>query len=330
MNARLLIDAILQQSTVLVAQLATSGGLRAPLAHIANEVFLDLARGLEAQGVSRKVSADMFGMALRAYIRKVQRLEESTTDQGRSLWNAVYRFLQESGVVTRDDVVRRFSRDDEVVVRGMLHDLTESGLVFVTGSGAHTSYRAATSDELARAHSADDGGADELLWAFVFSEGSVGIDRLRRLGGLATQDLESALDRLVARGLVARDDVAGEPRYSARTLSIPLGAQVGWEAAVYDHFQAVVRTITQKLASKLTADARDAVGGSTFTFEVWPEHPLEREVIGSLARFRRDYEDLRERVRAFNDSNPTPKRWNRVVVYGGQSVTEEEDGEGGT
>ncbi len=330
MNARLLIDAILQQSTVLVAQLATSGGLRAPLAHIANEVFLDVARGLEAQGVSRKVSADMFGMALRAYVRKVQRLEESTTDQGRSLWNAVYRFLQESGVVSRDDVVRRFSRDDEVVIRGMLRDLTESGLVFVTGSGAQTSYRAATSDELERAHRAGDGAADELLWAFVFSEGSVGFDRLRRLRGLTTQDLQSALDRLVASGLVARDDVAGEPRYSARTLSIPLGAQVGWEAAVYDHFQAVVRTIAQKLASKLTADARDTVGGSTFTFKVWAGHPLEHEVMGSLARFRRDYEDLRERVRAFNDSNPTPKEWRRVVVYGGQSVTDEEDADDGT
>ena len=85
MNARLLIDAILQQSSVLVAQIATSGGLRAPLAHIANEVFLDVARALEVQGVSRKVGADMFGMALRAYIRKVQRLEESTTETGLAL-----------------------------------------------------------------------------------------------------------------------------------------------------------------------------------------------------------------------------------------------------
>jgi hypothetical protein len=327
MNARLLINAILQQSTVLVAQLATSGGLRAPLAHIANEVFLDLARGLEAQGVSRKVGADMFGMALRAYIRKVQRLEESTTDQGRSLWNAVYRFLQESGVVTRDDVVRRFARDDELVVRGMLRDLTESGLVFVTGSGAQTSYRAATSEELARAQSVENGEADELLWAFVFSEGSVGLERLQRLGGIPTAELAGALDRLVERGVVTLEETAGEPRYSARTLSIPLGAQAGWEAAVYDHFQAVVKTIAQKLASKLTADARDSVGGSTFTFEVWPGHPLQGEVTGSLARFRGEYEALRERVRTFNDANPTPKRWNRVVVYGGQSVTEEEEDE---
>jgi hypothetical protein len=34
--------------------------VRAPLAHVANQVFLDLANELEAQGVSRKVSADMF------------------------------------------------------------------------------------------------------------------------------------------------------------------------------------------------------------------------------------------------------------------------------
>jgi hypothetical protein len=328
-NARLLIDAILQQSTVLVAQLATSGGLRAPLAHIANEVFLDLARELEAQGVSRKVGADMFGMALRAYIRKVQRLEESTTEQGRSLWNAVYRFLQDNGVVTRDDVVRHFARDDEVVVRSMLRDLTESGLVFVSGSGAETSYRAATSEELARAQSAGRGGIDELLWAFVFSEGSVGLERLQRLGGLPIAEIASALDRLVARGVVACEDVGGGPRYSARTLVIPVDAKFGWEAAVYDHFQAVVRTIAQKLSTKLTADARDSVGGSTFTFQVWPGHPLEGEVTGALARFRREYDNLRERVRAFNDANPAPKRWHRVVVYGGQSVTEEEEGEVG-
>ena len=229
--------------------------------------------------------------------------------------------------MTRDEVVRRFLHDDEVAVRSMLYDLTESGLVFVTGTGAQTSYRAATSEELARARSTIPGGDDELVWAFVFSEGSVGLERLQRLGGLATLELQNTLDRLVARGVVVREDVAGEPRYSARTLSIPLGAQSGWEAAVYDHFQAVVRTIAQKLGSKLTTDARDTVGGSTFTFEVWPGHPLAGEVTGSLARFRREHEDLRERVRAFNDANASPKRWQRVVLYGGQSVTEEEEGE---
>jgi hypothetical protein len=46
-------------------------------AQVAKQVFLDLTRELEEQGVSGKVSADMFGMALRAYIRKVRRLSEA-------------------------------------------------------------------------------------------------------------------------------------------------------------------------------------------------------------------------------------------------------------
>src|SRR5262245_31182851 len=82
MNAQVLVDAIVRQTTVLIAQLATSHGIRAPLAHLANPVFFDLSRELDAQGVSRKVSADMFGMALRAYLKKIQKLGESSTDRG--------------------------------------------------------------------------------------------------------------------------------------------------------------------------------------------------------------------------------------------------------
>ncbi len=72
-----LIHAIVRQTTVLIAQLATSGGWRAPLAQLADQVFQDLVTELERQGVSRKVSADMFGMGLRTYQRRVRRITES-------------------------------------------------------------------------------------------------------------------------------------------------------------------------------------------------------------------------------------------------------------
>src|SRR5678809_383281 len=101
MNVQLLIDSIVRQTTVLIAQLATSGGLRAPLSHVANQVFLDLAAELERQGVSRKVSADMFGLALRGYQRRIQRLTESSTDRGRSLWEAVLDYVSAGNVRTR-------------------------------------------------------------------------------------------------------------------------------------------------------------------------------------------------------------------------------------
>jgi hypothetical protein len=65
MNVRILIDGIVRQTMVLIAQLATSGGLRAPLAHVAGQVFLELSKELESQGLTKKVTADMFGMALR-------------------------------------------------------------------------------------------------------------------------------------------------------------------------------------------------------------------------------------------------------------------------
>ena len=50
MNTRILIDGVVQPTTVLIAQLATWGGLRAPLAHVAGQAFLGLAKELERQG----------------------------------------------------------------------------------------------------------------------------------------------------------------------------------------------------------------------------------------------------------------------------------------
>src|SRR5690606_12009703 len=117
MTLELLIHAIVRQTTILIAQLATSGGVRAPLAQIANQVFLDLVRELERQGVSRKVSADMFGLGLRTYRRKIRRLSESSTEKGRSLWEVVLEHIKQQQLVTRREVLIRFSRDDEAQVR---------------------------------------------------------------------------------------------------------------------------------------------------------------------------------------------------------------------
>src|SRR5258706_10994919 len=118
MNVQLLIDAIVRQTTILVAELATAGGARAPLAHVANQVFTDLAAELDRQGVSRKVSADMFGIALRSYQRKVARLRESSTVRGQSLWEAIYDFLTRRGVATRAEVLKHFNQDAEDLVSG--------------------------------------------------------------------------------------------------------------------------------------------------------------------------------------------------------------------
>jgi hypothetical protein len=146
LNLRLLIDGVVRQTTVLIAQLSTASGVRAPLAHVADQVFVELAREIEAQGVRRQVVADMFGMALRSYQKKMRRLTESASVSERTLWQAVLD-LVEREQPTRRRVLERFERDGEREVAAVLKDLVRSGLVSVTGTGNQALY-AVTSQAL--------------------------------------------------------------------------------------------------------------------------------------------------------------------------------------
>ncbi len=323
MNARLVIDSIVQQTTVLIAQLATSGGLRAPLAHVAGQVFIDLAKELEQQGVPKKVSADMFGMALRTYQRRTQRLSQSQTDRGRSLWEAVYDFIAEKDVVGRDQVLERFRRDDEASVRGVLRDLTESGLVFASGSGRSLAYRLATSEELGVLRPGDDSlGLEAVVWSEIYRRQPVTLDALGQTLRLGRSELEPVLEVLVKSGRVQHDESGA---YHTRELVLGLEDPAGWEASVLDHFTTVVRTIAKKLTLDQRASVADEVGGSTYHFPLWRGHPLEDEVLGELRRFRERMSLLRERIDRYNDEHPEQVKALRVDAYYGQTSSEEDN-----
>jgi hypothetical protein len=321
MNALILIDAIVRQTTVLIGQLATSGGIRAPLAHLANQVFLELAQELEAQGVSRKVSADMFGMALRAYIRKVRRLSEAKSEQGRTLWQSVLDFVKAEGLVSRERVIERFRHDGEVEVSAVLRDLTESGLVFCSGAGRGAAFRAASDDELAAlTRFASASSLDELAWVLTYRHGPVKTGELARLLRQDEATTEAILARLVTAGRV---QAAPGDRYVAQDFVIPLGSSVGWEAAVLDHVQAVVQTVCQRLEQLSPEGTPDpAIGGSTYSFDVWPGHPLEDRVKGQLAELRDRLGALRREVQAHNDAHGVPPLLEQVITYVGQCIIE--------
>jgi hypothetical protein len=321
MTIELLIEAIVRQTTILIAQLATSGGTRAPLAQVANQVFLDLVNELERQGVGRKVSADMFGLGLRTYQRKIQRFLESSTDRGRSLWVAVLDYVQHAESVTRAQVLVQFASDDESQVRGVLHDLCESGLITVTGTGTRLTYRVTPEDALVRlrqAHSND--GLDELLWALIYREGPCSLAELQKTQ-VDADALLPALSRLLEVGRV--EQAAPDGPYTARTLVLPLGSAVGWEAAVFDHFKAVVNTVTSRLRIDRNSPAlADRVGGSTYTLEVWPGHPLELQALETLRSLRSQLGDLRDQVERHNADHPAPEKHTQVLMYVGQCSIE--------
>jgi hypothetical protein len=325
MNAQVLIDSIVRQVTVLIAQLATSGGIRAPVAHLANQVFLELAKELESQGVSRKVSADMFGMALRAYIRKVRRLSEAQTDRGRTLWQAVLEFVRGEGLVRRDRVLERFAADGELLVSAVLHDLTESGVLFVSGNGHGAVVRVASDDELGRLSQLANGeGFDELAWVLVYRHGPLSQAKLAELLGRKAEGVGELVERLSNSGRVQR---GADGNLVALDFAIPLGSSVGWEAAVFDHIQAVVQTVCQRLQqASFGTDGKDSVGGSTYSFDVWPGHALEAEVKGQLAELRKRLTELRQRVELHNRAEGLPNEYQQVVTYIGQCWVDREQG----
>lgn len=321
MTLELLIQAIVRQTTILIAQLATSHGSRAPLAQIADQVFLELVRELERQGVSRKVSADMFGLGLRTYQRKIQRLTETSNDRNQSLWIAILDFLATRGrSTTRAEVMLAFADEDEALVRGVLHDLCETGLVTVNGAGAGMSYLRTPDDEIVRmCQSYEREGLEELVWALIYREGPQSLDDLAAKYGERSK-LEAALMNLERAGRISCRGHDGS--YSTQTLAVPLGATVGWEAAVFDHFQALVRTIIARLRqTRAVAQLDDRIGGSTYTLEVWSGHPYEAEAYATLGALRSTIGELRRKVESFNVEHEIPENHVQVSLYVGQCLT---------
>ena len=324
MNTKLLIDAIVRQTTVLIAQLSTASGIRAPLAHVADQVFLELSREIESQGVSRKVAADMFGLAIRTYQKKVQRLTEGVTVRSRTLWQATLEHLEAHGSSSRKELLDLFHSDDPTVVGSVLNDLVSSGLVYKTGSGENTLFGVTREQDLAR--TLRDQKRESLaavVWVAVYRLGNPTRAALREQLSADDAALAEALAALEQTGQVQRSGDGDAATYRAETFLVPVDAEHGWEAAVFDHFQMVVRAIVTKVQRGVARSRReDTVGGATLSFDVHPEHPHRDEVLGLLKRVRAEVNELWARVQGYNQQNPVPEDGKlEVSFYFGQCVT---------
>jgi hypothetical protein len=323
-NAYLLIDAVVQQTMVFIAQLATAGGVRAPLAHVAEQVFSDLTTELSNRGVKKNVIADMFGMALRTYHRRVRELGESKTDSGRSVWEAVLGFIRDRGPVSGRDVLVRFAGDDVDVVTGVLSDLSQSGLVYRAGRGDGARYRIAEDADFSGDDTAVAPAREHLVWLAVYRSGPANEEAVQTFTHLGATACKTALDALVRSGRVVETRSGAGSMYAADRFEVPLGAPVGWEAAVLDHFQAMVTAIITKLTrGRAAGGLGDQVGGSTWSLDVWRGHPLEAEAKSLLERTRAAVEDLRERIDAHNSQANHDGPGERVVFYAGQSIRDD-------
>jgi hypothetical protein len=320
MDVGALIDAIVRQTTVLLAQLATAGGNRPQLAHTANQVFLDLVDGLKEQGLTSKVIADMFGLAVRTYHAKLQRLSESRTVRGRSLWEALAEYIETKGPVLKTEVLARFSYDEPLSVRGVLKDLVDSGVVYQTGRGDHVQYRAADRTDCALGAGVAEDTLTHLVWITVQRLGPATREDIAGALSLDGERLERALSSLLADGRIRLAEAEG--RFVSDGCVLQLGETMGWEAAVFDHYQAMVSALCTKLRmGTRRASPSDLVGGSTFSYRIWQGHPYYEEATGFLAEFRARGTRLRQKIADYNNAHPMPEdETARVLSYAGQTV----------
>jgi hypothetical protein len=324
-NLKLLIDGIVRQTTVLIAQLSTASGVRAPLSHVADQVFVELAREIESQGVRRQVVADMFGMALRSYQKKMRRLTESESAREKTLWEAVLEFVEKEQP-TRTRIHERFESDGEREVAAVVNDLIRSGLVCVTGSGENAVH-GVTSDAMRDKleHQQDLDAVANLAWLKIFRREARTRSEVAAVLGVDAELAHAATDELVASGRVTERD----GKLTSGNVALPLGAEQGSEAAIVDHFRAVAVAIATKVrAGQAGAKTSDRLGGSTFTFTVVSGHPCEEEVYALLRKTRLSAQALWDRVAAYNEEHPPdPEASTRVSFYVGQALeTSDESG----
>jgi predicted transcriptional regulator len=314
-DVQLVTQYIVRQTTVLLAQVATTSGVRAPLSQVADQVFFELARELEAQGVRRNVVADMFGLALRSYQLKMQRLADTSGVQ-RSLWQDLYRQLEQTSS-SRRELAERFGYVEAKAVRAVLNDLVDSGLAYKSGRGEDAVYGLTTQSERQRLQQAGSvASLSNLLWLVLSTQGPLTREQLEQSFAVPASTVASAIQRLCADGRITESGGA----LVAESFEIPVGTEEGWEAAMCDHFRAVATAIGKKLATR-GSQLGDTIGGATLTFTVHESHPRRAEVHGLLQRVRGEVGELWREVVEHNREHPPPPDAERVTFYFGQNVT---------
>lgn len=326
MKAQELIAAIVQQTTVLIAQISTAAGIRAPLAGIADQVFVSLAREIEAQGVGRKVVADMFGLAIRSYQKKVQRLAESQTVGARTLWEAVLDHVRAHGPLPRSRLLERFARDPEREVTAVLNDLVTSGLVYASGRGEGAIYGVTSeADRRALDDVVDSDALAMRVWAHVFEHPGTTASALIE-AFTDTVAVQRAVEQLLSDSRLRPVPLPLDPAAPlfAEKLMIPVGVPHGWEVAVMQHHRAVTAALAAKVRQSGGRSAHgDRIGGATYTFGVHDGHPNAEQVYALLASFRAQVEQLFRDVSSYNDAHPEHEgKRARVTFYFGQNVVE--------
>ncbi|HEX6243395.1 MAG TPA: hypothetical protein VFZ61_20925, partial [Polyangiales bacterium] len=278
----------------------------------------------------RAVAADMFGLALRTYQRKVNRLRAGVTNSEKTLWQAVLDQVRACETCTRSQILQAFSRDEEEDLVSVLGDLVSCGLLYAAGRGRNAVYGVTTLKDqelLLRDRALDT--LTHLVWLAVAEPPGQTLGQLKARFPDHAAQLPEALECLVRDGRARCHEDASEPRYETTQVLIPVGSEAGWESAVFDHYRAMCGALVNKLrlGGASIAD-QELIGGTTSSFDVYPGHPLEAEIKGLLARVRAEVGEIWQRAAAYNATHPPPEdKVEKIIFYAGQNFIRNEQPE---
>jgi DNA-binding Lrp family transcriptional regulator len=229
--------------------------------------------------------------------------------------------VEREGAVTRRRILERFRHDDEAQAAAVLSDLVQSGLLMHEGRGDDAVYRPTSQRDRALFDARTQAEArSSLAWLHLYREPASAAE-LARVLGCSEVEAREAVAQLLADGVV-EEEPAGV--YRAPRLLIPVGSELGWEAAVFDHFRAMAAAIGAKVGRPRSLP-RDRVGGATLSFDLSAEHPHRERVLALLEDTRRQLNALWDEVSAYNRAHPIPEEQRaKVYFYFGQYVEDED------
>ncbi len=331
MNFSNLVERMVPLVAELFATLKVNDPLRMDFASIAEKTVYDVVEVLRSEGLTNEEIAASLDLSIAGFYRKLKDLRETyeggaAGSEARTvtLWERIYgHVLERSGgdptrAVTFTAIERAFGFLTPDRLGSILRYLVRFGHLSVSGHGAAREYRVVVGGGAERGPSYHDA-----------------VVTLYRDGPLSVAELAARLeaDEATCEAFVARLEAAGylettpqgdaAPAHRATAYHIEPESPEGYEAALWDHFQAVVRAICKKVRLKdHNARMHDVIGGTTFSFDLAADDPLYGEISGFLAETRVRMEDWMERAL---ERRPDPDdRAVRVTIYTGQMVEDVE------
>ncbi len=328
----LLIDGVARQSVRLIAHIAVFAG-RSRLSGLTEQMFGWLVGALRTEcGLSHGVVQSMLELPRSTYFDRLKRESGDGGSPGSNVWLSVLMHLyrRSPDPVSAQEFVVAFPRVDERVISAILSDLQKQELVRrsddAPASGTWEHYEVADAERVETLVNRALEDISSMVLVSLFQHGPIDAEALAACLSVTTLEVEDALHDLKEQGLIEMTRVGGVERWDSQGIDIAFESAEAWHAAVYDHVHTMVNVIIGKLRSQQTlARMEDEVGGSTFTYEVWPGHPYEAQVGAIFARVRGEADELLTQLREYEKSEeaqprPPLSERRKVVFYCGQSV----------